>query len=67
MRVLQLESFKQLETALAQLSCQQRQCLILRAQGFRYEEIAKILRITASNVAQSLRRGLKKVAELNHE
>jgi len=41
--------------------------LILRAQGFRYEEIAKILRITSSNVAQSLRRGLKKVAELNHE
>jgi RNA polymerase sigma-70 factor (ECF subfamily) len=67
MRVLQLESFKQLETVLARLSCQQRQCLILRAQGFRYEEIAKILRLTSSNVAQSLRRGLKKVAELNHE
>ena len=67
MRVLQLESFKQLEIALARLSDQQRQCLILRAQGFRYEEIAKILRITSSNVAQSLRRGLKRVAELNHE
>jgi RNA polymerase sigma-70 factor (ECF subfamily) len=66
-RVLQEESFKQFEAVLAQLSCQQRQCLILRAQGFRYEEIAKILRITASNVAQSLRRGIKKVAELNHE
>jgi len=67
MRILQQESFKLLEAALAQLSCQQRQCLILRAQGFRYEEIAKILRITSSNVAQSLRRGIKKVAELNHE
>jgi RNA polymerase sigma-70 factor (ECF subfamily) len=67
MRVLQQESFKQLETALSQLSSQQRQCLILRAQGFRYEEIAKILRITSSNVAQSLRRGIKKVADLNHE
>ena len=67
MRVLQEESFRHLEAALAQLSCQQRQCLILRAQGFRYEEIAKILRITSSNVAQSLRRGIKKVAELNHE
>ena len=67
MRVLQQESVEQLEAALAQLSCQQRQCLILRAQGFRYEEIAKILRITSSNVAQSLRRGIKKVAALNHE
>ena len=67
MRLLQQESFKQLETALAQLSCQQRQCLILRAQGFRHEEVAKILRITSSNVAQSLRRGIKKLAELNHE
>ncbi|HET6962872.1 MAG TPA: RNA polymerase sigma factor [Terriglobia bacterium] len=66
-RVLQQESARRLEAALARLSCQQRQCLILRAQGFRYEEIAKILRITSSNVAQSLRRGLKKVAELNHE
>ena len=60
-------SAMQLETALSQLSSQQRQCLILRAQGFRYEEIAKILRITSSNVAQSLRRGIKKVAGLNHE
>jgi RNA polymerase sigma-70 factor, ECF subfamily len=67
MRVLQQESFQQLEAALTRLSDQQRQCLILRAQGFRYEEIAKILRITSSNVAQSLRRGLKRVAELNHE
>jgi RNA polymerase sigma-70 factor (ECF subfamily) len=67
MRVLQQESFRQLETLLSQLSSQQRQCLILRAQGFRYEEIAKILRITSANVAQSLRRGLKKVADLNHE
>jgi RNA polymerase sigma-70 factor (ECF subfamily) len=67
MRVLQQESVRQLEASLARLSCQQRQCLILRAQGFRYEEIAKILRITPSNVAQSLRRGIKKVAELNHE
>jgi len=66
-RILQQENAQQLEALLARLSCQQRQCLILRAQGFRYDEIAKILRITASNVAQSLRRGIKKVAELNHE
>jgi RNA polymerase sigma-70 factor (ECF subfamily) len=63
-RVLQRESFQQLKTALTQISSQQRQCLILRAQGFRYGEIAKILRITTSNVAQSLRRGIKKVAKL---
>ncbi|MCI0424136.1 MAG: RNA polymerase sigma factor, partial [Acidobacteria bacterium] len=65
-RVLQQESFKKLQAALSRLSPQQRQCLMLKAEGFRYEQIAKILRISPSNVAQSLRRGIKKVVEDNH-
>jgi len=66
-RVLQQESRKKLHAALARLSPQQRQCLMLKAEGFRYEQIAKILRISPSNVAQSLRRGVKKAVEDNHD
>ncbi len=48
--------------ALRELSPQQRECLALRAEGFRYREIAQILGISLSTVAQSLRRGIKKLA-----
>jgi len=49
--------------AMRELSLQQRECLSLRAEGFRYREIAQILGINLSTVAQSLRRGIKKLAK----
>lgn len=60
-QLLQQEELERLHAVLAQLSSVQRQCLILRAEGFSYREIAGILKITGTNVAQSLHRGLKRV------
>jgi len=47
--------------AMQQLSRHQRECLILKVEGFRYREIAEILGLSVPNVAQSLRRGIKKL------
>jgi RNA polymerase sigma-70 factor (ECF subfamily) len=58
--VLKQEIHQRLQVAFRMLSPLQQQCLLLRAEGFRYEQIAKILNIGLSNVAQSLRRSIKK-------
>jgi RNA polymerase sigma-70 factor (ECF subfamily) len=50
---------------LAQLSSQERHCLYLRAEGFRYREIAEILGITRASVAEFLRRALRKLMRDN--
>lgn len=55
------ERFAQLQAALGRLSEQQRQCILLRAEGFRYREIAEILGVTRSTVAESLRRAMQKL------
>jgi len=44
--------------AVAALSPQQRQCLHLRTEGFRYREIAAILNISDSSVGEFLRRAI---------
>ena len=60
-------SFPHVLDVRGKLTPTQRQCLVLRAEGFRYAEIAEILRITIANVAQSLRRGLSKLMRDTHE
>jgi RNA polymerase sigma-70 factor, ECF subfamily len=66
-RLLDQERAQQLETALANLSPQQRQCLYLRSEGFRYQEIAKILGISVSSVAEFLRRAIQRLSRGWHE
>jgi RNA polymerase sigma-70 factor (ECF subfamily) len=41
---------------------QDRRCLILRAEGLRYREIAEVLDISLGTVSQSLERSLKRLA-----
>jgi len=65
--VLQQEEFQRLRAAWQRLPPQQRQCLVLRAEGFRYKQIALILRISVSNVAQLLHRGIEGLTRLNHD
>lgn len=65
-RVLQLERLEWLHAALARLSAQERQCLQLRAEGFRYREIAEVLGIGVSTVTDSLRRGITKLTKDAH-
>lgn len=57
------EKQEKLEAILVQLSPQQRQCLLLRVEGFRHREIAEILAVTVPTVTESLRRCIKKLAK----
>jgi RNA polymerase sigma factor (sigma-70 family) len=45
------------------LSLQEKQCLHLRAEGFRYREIGDILGISANAVNEYLRRAMRKLKE----
>jgi RNA polymerase sigma-70 factor (ECF subfamily) len=59
--LLQRERWQRVGRALRSLSPQEMQCLQLRAEGFRYREIANIVGIGVSTVADSLRRVLAKL------
>lgn len=65
-RILQQERFEQVHAALGRLSMQERQCLHLRAEGFRYREIGEVLGIDAKSAAEYLRRGIKKLMRQNN-
>jgi RNA polymerase sigma-70 factor (ECF subfamily) len=64
--LLRKEKMIRLHAAISTLSEQQRQCLYLRAEGFRYREIAQILGVTISTVEESLRRAIKKLVKGTH-
>ena len=64
--LLRREKMARVHAAISTLSEQQRQCLYLRAEGFRYREIAEILEVTISTVAESLRRAIKKLIRESH-
>jgi RNA polymerase sigma-70 factor (ECF subfamily) len=59
--LLDQERFHAVRNGLALLSKQERQCLHLRAEGFRYREIGEILGVTKSSVAEFLRRAIRKL------
>jgi RNA polymerase sigma-70 factor (ECF subfamily) len=59
--LLRREKMARVHAAISTLSEQQKQCLYLRAEGFRYREIAEIMGVTISTVAESLRRAIKKL------
>ncbi len=58
---IERERFAAVRNGLALLSKQERHCLYLRAEGFSYREIADILGITVSSVAEFLRRAIRKM------
>jgi RNA polymerase sigma-70 factor (ECF subfamily) len=57
-RLIERERRVNLGRAVASLSPQQRQCLHLRTEGFRYREIAGIMGISDSTVGEFLRRAI---------
>lgn len=61
--LLNRERMTRLRQAIAQLGPAQRQCLVLRAQGFKYREIAEVLNLAISTVAENVQRGLEKLKE----
>jgi RNA polymerase sigma-70 factor, ECF subfamily len=66
-RALQRERLERLHSALQWLSPQERQCLLLRAEGLRYREIGEILGIGTSTVGEFLQRALRKLMKIHTE
>jgi RNA polymerase sigma-70 factor (ECF subfamily) len=60
--MLQHERLDRLHLAVLNLTPLQRQCLHLRAEGLRYREIAELMEISMSTVADAVRRATVKLA-----
>ena len=60
-RLLRHEKFARIHAAMKKLSMQERQCLQLRAEGFRYREIGEVLGINTKTVYEYLRRAVQKL------
>jgi RNA polymerase sigma-70 factor (ECF subfamily) len=56
----QVAAFRQ---AMSQLSTAQKDCLMLRAQGLKYREIADVLKLSVSTVAENVQRGLDRLKD----
>ncbi len=65
--LLEHEQLVRLHRAVQGLSEQQRQCLHLRADGFRYREIGEILGIRTSTVSEFLNRAISRLRKARHE
>ena len=61
--VLAEEKFRRLDNAVRTLAAQERECLMLRAEGLRYREIGEVLGIPTSTVADTVERAIRKLAE----
>lgn len=65
-RLLELEKFNRLRVAIGRLTQTERQCLHLRTKGLRYREIAEILGLGTSTIAETLYRVLDKLTTENN-
>jgi RNA polymerase sigma-70 factor, ECF subfamily len=61
--LLEKEKFHHLVAAIRQLTAPERECLLLRAEGLRYREIADVLEMATSTVAETVDRAIRKLAE----
>lgn len=59
--LLKREQHLRFHNAVETLSEQQKHCLYLRAEGFRYREIAEILGLSDSTVGEFLRRAIRRL------
>lgn len=62
--LLEAEKQQRMRVAIDSLSAAQRQCLVLRAQGLKYREIAEALNLSVSTVGENIQRGLEKLKEM---
>jgi len=63
-QLLKAEKQKLMREAINSLSAAQRQCLVLRAEGLKYREIAETLNLSVSTVGENVQRGLEKLKEM---
>lgn len=61
--LLKKERYRKLAEAVRALSDAERECLLLRAEGLRYREIAEVLGLARSTVADLVDRAVRKLAE----
>ena len=61
--LIERERNRKLNEAMSRLGGRERGCLLLRSQGLRYREIADILHLSTSTVAEHVRRGLESLKE----
>jgi len=61
--LIEKERMRRMQAAIRRLPRRQQQCLHLRAEGLRYREIAQVLRMGVSSVAESIQRALASLAE----
>ena len=59
--LLESEQALNFRRAVDQLSAAQRQCLVLRSQGFKYRQIADVLQLSLSTVAENVQRGMEQL------
>ena len=62
--LLARERVERFRTAMQELSSAQRECLVLRAQGLKYREIAEALHLSVSTVGENVQRGLERLKGL---
>lgn len=62
--LLAQERSTRMRDAIARLTPAQKDCVLLRAQGFKYREIADVLNLSVSTVGENIQRGLQKLKEL---
>jgi RNA polymerase sigma-70 factor, ECF subfamily len=62
--LLAKERSTRMRDAIGRLTPAQKDCLVLRAQGFKYREIAGVLNLSVSTVGENIQRGLQKLKEL---
>ncbi|MFL6351309.1 MAG: RNA polymerase sigma factor [Bryobacteraceae bacterium] len=62
--LLAQERSLRLRRAMHKLSTAQKECLVLRAEGLRYREIAQVLNLSVSTVGENVQRGLEKLKEI---
>jgi RNA polymerase sigma-70 factor, ECF subfamily len=63
-QLLSEERSRLLREAMDRLAPAQKDCLVLRAQGLKYREIADVLNLAVSTVGENVQRGLEKLKEL---
>lgn len=61
--LLRKERMVRTHKAISALSGRQKECLYLRAEGFRYREIAELLGVTVSTVAEMLHRAIQRLTK----
>jgi len=62
--LLEQERMVRLRRGMRELSTAQKECLVLRAEGLKYREIAQVLNLSVSTVGENVQRGLEKLKEI---